>query len=259
MKVIPHSGTYVSQISYAGAEEGFMIRRALEVEGVHHAALRASEAPESLAELDRITANMRDLLERGGHCTYIFEDDALHNAIARISSMSRLWKFVSMAKVDLDRMRQISVFVPGHLERVTEQHLQIVEAILRGKPDQAELVMRVQLGSSFDVMAEVEGIAVRGPVPRGHKIALSDIGQGEAVLKYGQVIGFATAPIVAGEHVHTQNLGIGECMRDYAFCVDAQPVPNVETPATFEGYARADGRIGLTHGGGGAFNTKTER
>lgn len=152
VNVIPHSGTYVSQISYAGAEEGFVIRRALEVEGVRRAAQRASEDDESLAELDRITAKMSRVLERGGHGTYIFEDDALHSTIARMSGMNRLWKFVSMAKVDLDRMRQISGFVPGHLDRVTEQHIQIVEAIRRGKPDQAELAMRIHLESSFDVM-----------------------------------------------------------------------------------------------------------
>lgn len=154
INVIPHSGTYVSQISYAGAEEAFVIRRALEVEGVRRAAARVEEEAEALAELDRITAIMRDVLERGGHGTYIFEDDALHSTIARMSGMTRLWKFVSTAKLDLDRMRQLSGFVPGHLERVTEEHIQIVEAIRRGKPDQAELAMRIHLESSFDVMTE---------------------------------------------------------------------------------------------------------
>ena len=69
-----------------------------------------------------------------------------------------------MAKADLDRMRQLSAPVPGHLARVTDQHIQIVEAVKRGNPDQAELAMRIHLESSFEVMTgllrEKKGIFV---------------------------------------------------------------------------------------------------
>jgi altronate dehydratase len=49
-------------------------------------------------------------------------------------------------------------------------------------------------------------IAVREPVPSGHKIALKTIHAGEAVIKYGSPIGLATAEIPAGAHVHTHNV-----------------------------------------------------
>ena len=49
-------------------------------------------------------------------------------------------------------------------------------------------------------------IAVRDPVPSGHKIALRAIHIGEAVIKYGSPIGLATAEIPAGAHVHTHNV-----------------------------------------------------
>lgn len=44
------------------------------------------------------------------------------------------------------------------------------------------------------------------PIPSGHKIALRDIPQGQPVIKFGQRIGRATAPIRAGDHVHVHNL-----------------------------------------------------
>lgn len=44
------------------------------------------------------------------------------------------------------------------------------------------------------------------PVPLGHKVALSDIPSGEPVIKYGVVIGLATADISTGQHVHVHNL-----------------------------------------------------
>src|SRR5437868_15265996 len=61
-------------------------------------------------------------------------------------------------------------------------------------------------------------------VPAGHKIAISNIGSGEAIRKYGQIIGFASCDIAPGEHVHTHNVVLKEFGRDYQFCVDARPV-----------------------------------
>jgi altronate hydrolase len=93
--------------------------------------------------------------------------------------------------------------------------------------------------------AEAEGVAVRTPVPAGHKLATAPIAIGEAARKYGQILGFATAAIERGEHVHTHNLAMGDFARDYAFGIDAQPtdyVPEAER-ATFEGIVRADGRV----------------
>ncbi|WP_226779965.1 UxaA family hydrolase [Oceaniglobus trochenteri] len=43
-------------------------------------------------------------------------------------------------------------------------------------------------------------------VALGHKIALVPIAKGEAVVKYGAVIGHATADIAPGDHVHLHNL-----------------------------------------------------
>lgn len=153
VRVIPHSGTYVSHISYRVAEEGFVIRRALEIESVRRAAQNYTEADG--AELQRILDRMRILIETGQLDRYLDEDDILHAEIARLSGMQRIWKFITMAKVHLDRMRQLSAPVPGHLAMVTEQHAAIVAAIRANKPDQAELAMRIHLESSFEVMAKL--------------------------------------------------------------------------------------------------------
>lgn len=95
-----------------------------------------------------------------------------------------------------------------------------------------------------------EGIKTLKRVPKGHKYAIRPIGQGEAVVKFGQIIGFASQPIPAGEWVHEHNCGVGEehgaFDRDYAFCEGVVPVdfvPEAER-ATFEGYKRANGQVG---------------
>ncbi|MCP3714973.1 MULTISPECIES: UxaA family hydrolase [Paraburkholderia] len=84
---------------------------------------------------------------------------------------------------------------------------------------------------------------VAGMIPPGHKVALRDIEPGEPVRRYGQIIGFASRPIRRGEHVHTQNLSMGDFERDYAFGVDAHDTAAAAQPATFLGIRRADGRV----------------
>ena len=80
-------------------------------------------------------------------------------------------------------------------------------------------------------------------IPPGHKVALRAHAAGEAVTKYGQIIGFASQAIAAGQHVHVHNLGMGDFTRDYAFGVDAKPTAMIQPPATFQGIRRPDGRV----------------
>lgn len=43
-------------------------------------------------------------------------------------------------------------------------------------------------------------------IPRSHKVAIQDIPEGGQVLRYGEIIGYATKPIQRGQWVHTHNL-----------------------------------------------------
>ncbi len=49
-------------------------------------------------------------------------------------------------------------------------------------------------------------LEVKTIIPRGHKIALVDIAKGEPIIKYGERMGHAFAPISRGSHVHTHNV-----------------------------------------------------
>lgn len=59
-------------------------------------------------------------------------------------------------------------------------------------------------------------IVVREPIPRGHKVALRPIVEGEPVIKYGSPIGTATAAISEGAHVHTHNVASARGRGDLA-------------------------------------------
>jgi altronate hydrolase len=93
---------------------------------------------------------------------------------------------------------------------------------------------------------EPASITAREPIPRGHKLAIEPIERGSAVLKYGQIIGFASEHIAPGAHVHVHNVSMGEFERDYAFGedkIETDFVADAER-ATFQGYLREDGRVG---------------
>lgn len=49
-------------------------------------------------------------------------------------------------------------------------------------------------------------LTARRDIPLGHKIALAAVPAGGQVIKYGTVIGDATAEIEPGDHVHVHNL-----------------------------------------------------
>ncbi|MFM2051525.1 MAG: hypothetical protein RL682_2016 [Pseudomonadota bacterium] len=113
---------------------------------------------------------------------------------------------------------------------------------IRLHPADDVLIARTQLVGG----TPMEASTVKGLIPAGHKIATRAMGIGEPVRRYNQVIGFASKPIAAGEHVHTHNLNMGEnkgdFARDYAFGADVKPAAALRE-AHFMGIQRADGRV----------------
>jgi altronate hydrolase len=90
----------------------------------------------------------------------------------------------------------------------------------------------------------VPGVTVSAAgIPAGHKVALRAIARDQPVRRYGQIIGFASRDIAAGEHVHVQNLEMRDFAREHAFSTLTTPTVPLDPPATFQGIVRPDGRV----------------
>jgi altronate hydrolase len=92
----------------------------------------------------------------------------------------------------------------------------------------------------------VDGIAASAKIMRGHKMAVAAIRKGQAILKFGQIIGVAKSDIAPGEWVHEQNVEMGDHSHDYAFAQAAKTealLPEKDR-ATFQGYRRKNGKVG---------------
>jgi altronate hydrolase len=125
----------------------------------------------------------------------------------------------------------------GIIERLSV----IPSPTIRLHPDDNVVIARVHLGPGARLADE--GITLTSVVAEGHKIAARAIPRDQAILRYGQIIGFASTDIAAGEHVHTHNCAMRDVTRDYAFSTMLRPTEYADPPRTFQGIVRPDGRV----------------
>jgi galactarate dehydratase len=90
------------------------------------------------------------------------------------------------------------------------------------------------------------GLVLREAVPQGHKLALTAIPAGAAVVRYGVTLGHATQAIAAGDWVHERRLALPP-----APALDELPPPGPPPPplaplegCRFQGFRNADGSVG---------------
>jgi galactarate dehydratase len=89
-------------------------------------------------------------------------------------------------------------------------------------------------------------LILREAIPEAHKVALTDLAEGDAIVRYGVTIGHANQPIARGSWVHEgliappQAPPLADCPLATA---TPQPLPPLEG-YTFEGYRNADGSVG---------------
>jgi len=90
------------------------------------------------------------------------------------------------------------------------------------------------------------GLELRAFVPQGHKLALNDIAQGAPILRYGEIIGMARSPILAGDRVDEARIVMPDAPAldglDMATAPPARLAPL--EGYTFEGYRNRDGSVG---------------
>lgn len=100
-------------------------------------------------------------------------------------------------------------------------------------------------GSVVDV--DGQQVTLRTEVPAGHKFALQDIAEGENVIKYGFPIGHTIQAVSKGawlDHRHIKSNLQGELNYD-DIRIKGLPANEPHCTATFEGYRRSDGQMGV--------------
>ena len=79
--------------------------------------------------------------------------------------------------------------------------------VLDRRDNVATLIDTGGAGAGCALQGEADGaVTLAQDVPFGHKVCVRAAATGDAIVKYGQVIGHASRAIAVGEHVHVHNV-----------------------------------------------------
>lgn len=124
-----------------------------------------------------------------------------------------------------------------------------IQAILQ-HPEDTVVTLTKEARPGDRILYEGGNLTAEDFIPQWHKIALSDISEGEVVYKYGEEIGKATEFIGKGHRVDDRNLaGLSRKYEDeYVGDIPWEApkfTPYTDEPLYFRGYRRSEGRPGI--------------
>ena len=80
------------------------------------------------------------------------------------------------------------------------------QAVIRIHPRDNVAVALRPLSAGEAVSVDGQAVPIREEIPFGHKVALTDLAEGEMVVKYGAPIGHAAQAVPAGAWLHSQDV-----------------------------------------------------
>jgi DNA-binding GntR family transcriptional regulator len=154
----PHRGARVRRVSDHEAVEILQARAVLEGLAVRQTAERIDDA--GSARLRRCITRQRELLERGDLLGASDANAELHAALLEISGHGTAIRLIGALSAQTVRYQYRTILIPGRPAASVGEHTAIVDAVVAGRPREAELAMRRHLLNVADAVK-------RGPLPGG--------------------------------------------------------------------------------------------
>jgi len=158
VEIRPQRGTLVLLISKKEVKNARFVREAVETA----LARRAAEEADS-----RAVALLKDNLARQAAAVvdddqtlFLRLDENFHHLLAQSVDCEHAWWFLENIKVQLDRVRYLSLPETTPAGRLLEQHGRITDAIAARDPDEAAAAMRAHLG---EVLTSLPAITAKHP------------------------------------------------------------------------------------------------
>jgi DNA-binding GntR family transcriptional regulator len=163
----PHRGARVRKVSNEEAVEILQARAVLEGLAARQAAERIDEAGKSRLAL--CLARHRELLELGDLLGVSDANADLHAALLELSAHGTAQRLIHALHSQTVRYQYRTILIPGRPAASVEEHAAIVEAVVAGRPDDAEAAMRRHL---FNVAQAVRHQFIPGDIDRASRGAL---------------------------------------------------------------------------------------
>ena len=141
--IVPKSGTSVTRIPLADVLESQVARAALE-QVTTKAAVKHAKGSD-IATMRALLIVQQEQKEALNYERFYAADEDLHQAIALAAGYPGIWTIIDRIKLQVDRYRLLTIRQPLRMERVLQEHAEIVEAIAEHDEDRATEAMRLHL------------------------------------------------------------------------------------------------------------------
>jgi len=153
LRVYPQVGTRVAAISLDAVGDNQFLRESIECRTVAAAARHATAAHK--VDLQRMIDRQRECVRAQDGKGFFALDEEMHQYLLEMSGRPRLWRVLSDAKSQLDRVRHLSLEDPHWLRKVFREHELIVRRVLANDEAGAVEAMQKHLRSVFDAVQKI--------------------------------------------------------------------------------------------------------
>jgi DNA-binding GntR family transcriptional regulator len=141
--ILPQRGSFVAPIRLKDVEEAQFIRESLEVAVVKRLAGHCSR--QFLAGLRANLAQQKSAIASDNRNLFLELDEQFHRSFCEEAGLSKSWRVIQTVKLQMDRVRYLSLPDPGHLNTLLSQHRAIFIAIEKGEAELASQAMSIHL------------------------------------------------------------------------------------------------------------------
>ncbi|HEV2675108.1 MAG TPA: FCD domain-containing protein [Aliidongia sp.] len=151
--ILPQAGSFVAPISHAGVIDAQYIRELLECGVVADLARRVTD--EDLGHLAALIAAQKRAVADGDLSSFHGLDEEFHRTLARLSGHPSVWTAIDQAKMQIDRVRRLSLPDPGRPAVAIAQHEVILAALAARDTRAAGAAMRRHLREVLKILDEL--------------------------------------------------------------------------------------------------------
>lgn len=140
LTVIPRRGAVVSEFSQKDVEDFYAIKSILEGYAARQACSRLTGK-----ELDKLQANNSRLIELAALNdikTFVKVHNDFHETFIKAADNEKLRELITSVVTRFQRLRFMSLSLPGRMEIVIQEHAKIIEAFRRKDADAAEMLVQ---------------------------------------------------------------------------------------------------------------------
>lgn len=124
--VVPQVGTRVARIAAADVHEAQFVREHLEV-GAFETACGLEDL--DVTPLRALLAEQEQALDSGDEELFFAADEALHRTLFRLAGHPSVWDVIERSKIQLDRLRRLTLPEPSTIRELIDEHTRIVDAL----------------------------------------------------------------------------------------------------------------------------------